>query len=216
MPRLCLIGLIGLFLVVNGCAVIRPAEKRPPAGQKTGQTVAGEEPSGSVKQPLYKKPFLTPKAPSPADRLIEERLALARKYLEEGQYDRIPPLLDEITAQDRGNPAARQIADETYYAMGRDRLKGRRLLEAREAFNRVRTDYKDVEVLQASLAIQLAEMAETHYKTGVKFFINEKLTDAIAEWEKALVCYPGHPKAGQDIENARRLLQKLEKINPRP
>jgi tetratricopeptide (TPR) repeat protein len=55
-------------------------------------------------------------------------------------------------------------------------------------------------------------LAEAHYIKGVKFFIEEDIEKAIQEWETTLSLEPDHPKAKKDIENARQLLQKLEKI----
>jgi tetratricopeptide (TPR) repeat protein len=56
------------------------------------------------------------------------------------------------------------------------------------------------------------ERAESHYISGVKFFAQDEIERAIVEWETALALQPDHPKAGKDIETARGLLQKLEKI----
>jgi hypothetical protein len=55
-------------------------------------------------------------------------------------------------------------------------------------------------------------MAQIYYRNGVKDFINEDLESAIAEWEKALVCNPDHEKASENIDNARRLLEKIETL----
>jgi tetratricopeptide (TPR) repeat protein len=55
-------------------------------------------------------------------------------------------------------------------------------------------------------------LAEAHYLKGVNFFVEEKIEKAIQEWETTLSLEPRHPKAKKDIETARNLLQKLEKI----
>jgi hypothetical protein len=55
-------------------------------------------------------------------------------------------------------------------------------------------------------------LAEAHYIKGVKFFVEEDVEGAIQEWETTLSLEPNHPKAKKDIENARKLLQNLEKI----
>jgi predicted TPR repeat methyltransferase len=55
----------------------------------------------------------------------------------------------------------------------------------------------------------LAARAESHYRSGVKHFLNEELEKAVAEWEKTLALNPEHRKARQDMENAQRLLDKL-------
>jgi cytochrome c-type biogenesis protein CcmH/NrfG len=55
-------------------------------------------------------------------------------------------------------------------------------------------------------------LAQVHYRNGVKHFINEDLKSAIAEWEIALAYNPNHDKARENIENARRLMQKIEAL----
>jgi regulator of sirC expression with transglutaminase-like and TPR domain len=45
-------------------------------------------------------------------------------------------------------------------------------------------------------------LAEVHYNTGVKYFVNDQLEKAIREWEQTLTLNPNHPKAHKDIENA--------------
>jgi lipopolysaccharide biosynthesis regulator YciM len=57
-----------------------------------------------------------------------------------------------------------------------------------------------------------SSLAEAHYLKGVNFFVEEKIEKAIQEWETTLSLEPRHPKAKKDIETARNLLQKLEKI----
>lgn len=55
--------------------------------------------------------------------------------------------------------------------------------------------------------------AEFHFKEGVKFFVEEKLGEAISEWRKTLELAPDHPNALASIEKAQNLLQKIKEIN---
>ena len=82
--------------------------------------------------------------------------------------------------------------------------------------NRVAPDYKNAKSLLASVGLIIDQLADAHYKKGVKYFINEELESAIREWEKVLSLNPGHQKAAEDIENARQLLNKIKKINQQP
>jgi cytochrome c-type biogenesis protein CcmH/NrfG len=66
--------------------------------------------------------------------------------------------------------------------------------------------------LKKAVHARLVELAQVHYRNGVKHFINEDLKKAIAEWEMALDCDPDHAKARENIENARRLLEKIEAL----
>ena len=58
----------------------------------------------------------------------------------------------------------------------------------------------------------MQRQADIHYRQGVKYFVAENLQKAIDEWELVLRLNPQHPKARQDITNARKLIEKLEAI----
>ena len=59
---------------------------------------------------------------------------------------------------------------------------------------------------------KMLEEANRHYRNGIKFFINEKMDEAIEEWQLTLALNPDHPDARRDIEKARDLLKKLGEI----
>jgi tetratricopeptide (TPR) repeat protein len=103
----------------------------------------------------------------------------------------------------------RESLNASHYESGIQLNRDRRFQEALDAFSRVDPGYKDVK-LQISRTQK--HLAESHYINGVKYFTEEEIERAIEEWEIALVLDPKHPKANKDIEDARLLLQKLEKI----
>lgn len=72
--------------------------------------------------------------------------------------------------------------------------------------------------MQVETAIAITErkskiQAATHYKEGVKLFIDDNLQEAIAEWEKTLLLDSSHSKARNDITKAQKLLDKYRAIN---
>jgi len=71
---------------------------------------------------------------------------------------------------------------------------------------------KDVPAALDAAEARKREKAEELYNAGVRFFINQKLEEAIQRWEQTLALYPGHPKAAKDIETARGLQQKLKEL----
>lgn len=88
-----------------------------------------------------------------------------------------------------------------------------RLVEALDVFNEI-----DSEFVQVDTAIAITErksklQAATHYKVGVKLFIDDNLKEAIAEWEKTLLLDSSHSKARDDITKAQKLLKKYRAIN---
>ena len=66
--------------------------------------------------------------------------------------------------------------------------------------------------LNETVHSRLTNLAQIHYRNGVKHFINEDLKSAIDEWEIALACDPNHDNARENIDNARRLMQKIETL----
>jgi len=58
----------------------------------------------------------------------------------------------------------------------------------------------------------MTDLAEEHYIAGVKFFVSQRLEEAITEWEKTLGLNPDHEKAGEDIRQATKLLEELQKV----
>lgn len=88
-----------------------------------------------------------------------------------------------------------------------------RLIEALDVFNEI-----DPEFVQVETAIAIAErkskiQAATHYKEGVKLFIDDNLKEAIVEWEMTLLLDSSHSKARNDITKAQKLLEKYRAIN---
>jgi tetratricopeptide (TPR) repeat protein len=65
---------------------------------------------------------------------------------------------------------------------------------------------------KAAIQTHLKQQAETHYLLGVKYFLLEDLQQAINEWEIAVKLDPEHDKARSGIQNARHLLEQLDKV----
>lgn len=57
---------------------------------------------------------------------------------------------------------------------------------------------------------KMVDQAEVHYKKGVGMFINEKLLDAVREWDVTLLLNPNHGRAMKSRESALRLMEKLK------
>jgi tetratricopeptide (TPR) repeat protein len=93
--------------------------------------------------------------------------------------------------------------------MGKLFSRERKLKEALEELSHVDPGYRDAAELLNAMKKQLAEV---HYVTGIKYYTEEKLDQAVREWEETLKLNPQHPKARGDIENALRVLQKLKEI----
>ncbi|MDY6824557.1 MAG: hypothetical protein SWH68_12285 [Thermodesulfobacteriota bacterium] len=143
---------------------------------------------------------------------IEKKLWLAKKCLGEGKYRQVPPLAEEVLAMEPSNRMAEELANAACYRMGMNFFEEQKYIEALEMFKRVKAGYKDVDERIAETRQKMEALSEKLYKLGVQYFVEEELQKAIEQWQRTLALNPDHPQAKKDIENARHLLEELEKI----
>ena len=162
--------------------------------------------------PPEKKPIPAKKAATLNSEVaseIKETLGKARGAYQGKNYLESAALTGKILEYDPANRECRELRNASFYQLGKIFSQEKKYQEALEAFHHVDSGYKDV---STQLAQNRKHLAEVHYLKGVKFFIEEKIEGAIYEWQTALALEPKHPKAKKDIENARNLLKKLEKV----
>jgi tetratricopeptide (TPR) repeat protein len=162
--------------------------------------------------PAKKTSIGSPKAADPIPEIAldtEEILEKARTTYQKGDYQESAALAETVLKYDPANKEIHELMNASYYQWGKRLSQESKYHEALEAFQRVDPGYKDVNF---QLAHNRKQLAEEHYLKGVKFFIEEDIESAIEEWGTTLSLEPNHPRAKKDIENARKLLQKLEEI----
>lgn len=136
----------------------------------------------------------------------------ARERFDQGRYG---PCLDQAEMLMQRAPdsdAVARLAAEARYRLALEHFDHQRYREARAVLEDMEEDHEAGVALKATVHARLEALAQVHYRNGVKHFINEDLKKAIAEWEIALDCDPNHAKARENIENARRLLEKIETL----
>ena len=62
------------------------------------------------------------------------------------------------------------------------------------------------------LLAKLRRLAGKHYIRGLDHYVEERMEQAIAEWERALEIFPGHSNAARDLREAEKLREKIEKV----
>lgn len=139
----------------------------------------------------------------------KEKLVTANAYFKGRKYKETLSITEEILLYNPTDKEALELANASNYQMGRAFSQEKKFPEALDHFNKVDPGYRDVATLKTSVERQLAE---THYVRGIKYFTEEKLDQAVKEWEEALRLNPQHSKARADRENALRLLDKLKEI----
>lgn len=97
---------------------------------------------------------------------------------------------------------------------GEELYRQRKFLEALKVFQQVDPQqHAGIELKLAQVREQLRHQAENHFKEGVTLFVEEKLASAILEWERTLELNPNHPEALSSIIKARKLMEKVSRIN---
>ena len=89
-------------------------------------------------------------------------------------------------------------------------MEARRYVESIQSLTmltKLQPDYEDVGALLKQARMR---MIEQHYTQGVRFYREEKLKEAIAEWRVVLEMQPGHANARRNIDQAEKLLRGLE------
>jgi tetratricopeptide (TPR) repeat protein len=121
-------------------------------------------------------------------------------------------LATAVLAQAPQNTDASHLADDARYHLALDFFDHRQFIEARTVLEHADDAHSPSVALREKVTKQLVALAQMHYRNGVKLFINEQLQAAVDEWQKALKCDPDHAKARENIDNARRIMQKIERL----
>jgi len=143
---------------------------------------------------------------------IENELTNARNYFTAKNYAKVLPITQTILENDPLNSEALKLKNRAYLSMGKELMLKKKYVESLNMFSEADTDFEGAQEAVIDLKKQMRLEAEEHYRRGVKQFLNEELNMAIEEWEQTLVLNPDHAKAQKDIENARNLLEKFEKV----
>lgn len=146
----------------------------------------------------------------------DEKLRLAQQHLDNGELQAAITLSRQILERQPAHREARGISDAAHYALGREHLEQGRENQAIAALSALDKNYQDTAQLLSQAHARRNTRAETHYREGVMHFLGEELERAIESWEKCLALNPNHPKARQDIDNAKRLLEKWQTLDKRP
>ena len=152
---------------------------------------------------------------------------LGEKYFKEGKYDKAIEYFARVDinfknvkkkiakvqlAHDRMKDKTTESENHKYYNNALNLYKAKDYIKALASVNKVSSDYKSVANLKMKIKTGMNKKSDLHYKRGVKLFVNEKLQLAIKEWEKALILSPEKRIIERDIENARNLLEKINKM----
>ena len=112
-------------------------------------------------------------------------------------------------------PRLTYVLDETLkkqalYGQAKSQMEAKQYPESIQSLTlltRLQPDYEDVPALLKQARTRIIEQ---HYTQGVRFYREEKLKEAIAEWRLVLEIDPNHANARRNIDQAEKLLRGLE------
>lgn len=198
-----------LAFIVEAC--LKTADKK---GQKAAGILALPviDVDPAAKSPDVQPPEDLQQPAALAPPTFEKELLTARQYLDAGRYRDIPPLMQRVTAIVPDHPEARFLINSAHYQEALKLANANKLIQAMTEFRKVDPTFKDTARQTASLKENIKKQADMFYRDGMRHFINEDLRKAVSAWQRTLELNPDHEKAREDIRNAERLLDRLEKI----
>ena len=146
----------------------------------------------------------------PAPPEVNPLLADAREALERNEYPAALAGLDRLLASTPSDKEGQDLRKVTLYRYGKAQFDQRLYDESYRTLTlltKVQPNYED----SAKLLQQARTRAiDKHYSEGIKLYRDEKLREAIREWQVVLEFDSSHANAKKNIEQAERLLKGLE------
>ncbi len=134
----------------------------------------------------------------------------ARNHFQQGKYPEAIYAAEMALGHDPTNREATDLLQNASYHLGTIRVRERRYEEALSALRNVPVSYKNTGEIKSHIQKYLDHRAELHYKKGMAYYAEEKLEEALKEWQETLRLNPTHPRAGQDIQKLDRMLKRLQ------
>lgn len=190
---------------IPGVPFVHPEARRP------ASAVA------AVPTPDVPRPGLTPGPASKGDAVSREEaaevnplLAETREALERSDYGDALSNVDKLLAGRPGDREGLALKKQALYGQAKSQMDGKQYVDSYQSLTQLTKLQPDYEDAAALLKLARTRVIEQHYTQGVRFYREEKLREAIAEWRVVLDMEPGHANARRNIDQAERLLRGLE------
>jgi tetratricopeptide (TPR) repeat protein len=183
----------------EGVAALPPLTP-PPAAAPT------PAPPGAAEAAIPPPP--PPAPPPPPERNV--LLAGAENALQKRQYTAALSDIDRFLAQNPGNAEGLAVRKQALYGVAKSQFEGKNYDGAYRSLSelaKVAPGYEDSSTL---IQESRRRMIDQHYSQGIRFYREEKLKEAIAEWRIVLELDPQHANAKKNIEQSEKLLKGLE------
>jgi len=142
----------------------------------------------------------------------EVSFAEAAELFRQGDYLAAIDAFTRVLAKQPGLREAVEYQKLAYYNQGLAYMKGENYAEALKLFEQLRRMQPDFKRLPHYMQTAREKLADLHYLAGIRHYKEQKLQEAIEEWNKALALNPRLESARRHQEQARKLLKRLEEI----
>lgn len=151
-------------------------------------------------------------APTPREETPEANplFAEAKDSYEKGEYTVALVDVERFLASNPRNSEGLELKKEVLYRLGKIQLDLKQYDQSWETLSqlaRLAPNYEDSATLLRQLRPRLIQQ---HYNEGLRLYRNEKLEEAIAEWQVVLGLDPQHANAKRNIDQAERVLKGHE------
>jgi tetratricopeptide (TPR) repeat protein len=174
-----------------------------------------KEPALEVKtEPPKEPPKETPPpvaAVAPLDLTAEYRQQGIEFYKNKNYPAAIAEFKKVLNVQPR-DPTTLQYISQAHFDLGVNSFEQKSYLQAVEYFKGSLSFNKNCAKCEEYIRKSEDSYKDQHYNQGLTFFQNEKLLEAIQEWELVQAVDPGYKDVSKNLQKARALQERLEAI----
>ncbi len=184
---------------VPGVALIRPgARKDPPRAPLPGP---GAPPAAPATPASVQRE-------EPAE--VNPLLAEARESLERRDYATALGDADRLLASMPSNAEAQGLKRSALYGLGKTQYDQKQYKDSYATLGQLVKLAPNHEDAAKLLRQSRSRLIDDHFGRGIRYYREEKLPEAIAEWKAVLEIDPQHIAARKNLEQSERLLKNLE------
>jgi tetratricopeptide (TPR) repeat protein len=185
--------------------VRREVTAMPPLAPPPALAGAGPSSAEAATPPPPPPPAPAPPPPPPVNPLAGIEEAFERK-----QYTAALSDLDKYLAQNPGNADGVALKKKVLYRLGKTQYDQKNFDAAYRSLTELAKLAPSYEDSSSLIQDSRRRLVDQHYVQGVRYYREEKLREAIAEWRLVLELDPQHVNAKRNIEQSEKLLKGLE------
>lgn len=145
-----------------------------------------------------------------------DQIAIYRDYgidlFNQKKYDEAIVAFNEVLKADPQDEPVLAYAHRSHFEKALAHFEEKDYLAAKGEFEAALRHKQDCEACNEHIRKSEDLYKETHYKKGIEYFGNERLNDAIEEWELVWAVDPSYKRVEYLIQKAKTILKNIEKL----